>query len=52
MDNYDVITALIEDMHGEEVLRLFCNYHGTQLLSDDFVSFVKFELGIEDEDED
>lgn len=46
-----------EEMLGEgnitpdEVANLFLNYHGTQLLTDDFIEFLADEGYIEEEEE-
>lgn len=36
-------------MSGEEVARAFTDYHGNQLLSDEFMEFLQEEYGMEGE---
>lgn len=53
MDNVNKFWEAMEvnQMTAEEVANLFLNYHGTQLLTDDFIQFVEDEGFIIDVDQ-
>ena len=46
--NYSDILDIINEcsMTSEDVLQLFTNYHGLQIMTDDFKEFVEVETGI------
>lgn len=46
---YNTISHNIDvyNLTGEQVLQLFTNYHGLQILDNDFLNFVNQELGID-----
>jgi hypothetical protein len=52
MDNVNKFWEAMEvnQMTAEQVANLFLNYHGTQLLTDDFIQFVEDEGFIIDVD--
>lgn len=45
MDKVTKLYRVVEEynMSAEEVLNLFLNYFGTQLVDDDFLEFIEFE---------
>lgn len=43
--NYDILATMIDDLNltAENILQAFTNYHGMQLMTDDFMQFVNDE---------
>ena len=43
--NYETLVDMIENLNltAEEIVQLFTNYHGMQLIEDDFIEFVNNE---------
>lgn len=46
---YNTLDHIIStyELSGEQVLQLFTNFHGLQILSDDFLNFVNTELDLD-----
>ena len=46
--NYEIVSKLIEDYNltPDQILQLFTNYNGLQIMTDDFVQFVNDEIGL------
>ena len=46
--NYETVVDYINEYNltGEQVLDLLTNYHGLQIMTNDFVEYTKDELGI------
>lgn len=44
--NYDILANMISDLNlsGDQILQLFTNYHGLQIMTDDFIQFVNDEI--------
>lgn len=44
--NYRILKSYIDDLHlsAEDMLNLFTNYHGLQIMTDDFMQFVNDEF--------
>lgn len=44
--NYNILSEYIDkfNLTAEQVLNLFVNYHGMQLMSDDFTQFINDEI--------
>ena len=51
-DMQEMMWDVLCEMSGEDVARVFTNYYGNQLLSDDFYQFLVDEGYIENEDEE
>lgn len=45
MNKVDKLYEIVKenDMTNEEVINLFLNYHGTQLITDEFIEFIEDE---------
>lgn len=43
--NYDILATMIDDLNltAENILQAFTNYHGMQLMTDDFMQFINDE---------
>lgn len=53
MDKYQIeIWDALCELSGEEVARLFTNYYGNQLLSEDFKEFLEEEGYMESDEDD
>lgn len=44
--NYETFSDMINDLGltAEQVLKLFTEYHGLQLMTDDFIEFINNEI--------
>ena len=51
-DMQEMMWDVLCEMSGEDVARVFTNYYGNQLLSEDFHQFLVDEGYIENEDEE
>ena len=51
-DMKEMMWDVLCEMSGEDVARVFTNYYGNQLLSEDFHQFLVDEGYIENEDEE
>lgn len=51
-DMQEMMWDVLCEMSGEDVARVFTNYYGNQLLSEDFNQFLVDEGYIENEDEE
>lgn len=55
--NFDLIAEALDEglISGEDLLRAFVNFHGNQLIEDDFIEFLNdegFPIGDLEEDEE